>query len=181
MVSNHADGVLLFCSFLFVATAAAFEIPEPVTEPPLLHPEWPVSPVVYPPVTPNPPELPSLPIGVELEPPVSPYPPKTPSPSIGLKPPVGPYPPVGPTPPETLPAPSPAPYYGSLPPVKQEECPPLCEARCAKHSRMTVCMRACTTCCTRCKCVPPGTYGNKLLCGRCYADMTTHGGRLKCP
>ncbi|RID43462.1 hypothetical protein BRARA_I00324 [Brassica rapa] len=33
----------------------------------------------------------------------------------------------------------------------------------------------------RCKCVPPGTYGNREKCGRCYTNMTTHGGRPKCP
>ncbi|CAN1151302.1 Gibberellin-regulated protein 14 [Linum perenne] len=61
------------------------------------------------------------------------------------------------------------------------DCGPKCNARCSKHSRPNVCVRACTTCCYRCSCVPPGTYGNRELCGRCYTDMTTHGKRLKCP
>ncbi|KAF9623751.1 hypothetical protein IFM89_005258, partial [Coptis chinensis] len=33
----------------------------------------------------------------------------------------------------------------------------------------------------RCKCVPPGTFGNKEMCGKCYTEMTTHGNRPKCP
>ncbi|KAL3820146.1 hypothetical protein ACJIZ3_006051 [Penstemon smallii] len=39
---------------------------------------------------------------------------------------------------------------------------------------------ACGTCCARCNCVPPGTYGNFETCP-CYASLTTHGGRKKCP
>lgn len=61
------------------------------------------------------------------------------------------------------------------------ECVPLCEKRCSLHSRKRLCVRTCSTCCARCKCVPPGTYGNKEVCGRCYTDMTTHGGKPKCP
>ncbi|KAJ0100367.1 hypothetical protein Patl1_22020 [Pistacia atlantica] len=33
----------------------------------------------------------------------------------------------------------------------------------------------------RCKCVPPGTYGNRELCGKCYTDMTTRNNKPKCP
>ncbi|GMP58085.1 hypothetical protein CsSME_00021887 [Camellia sinensis var. sinensis] len=44
-----------------------------------------------------------------------------------------------------------------------------------------VCNRACGTCCVRCKCVPPGTSGNREMCGSCYTDMTTHGNKTKCP
>ncbi|XP_028552307.1 gibberellin-regulated protein 1-like [Dendrobium catenatum] len=40
--------------------------------------------------------------------------------------------------------------------------------------------RACGTCCARCNCVPPGTYGNQYMCP-CYAALTTHHGRRKCP
>ncbi|TXG56367.1 hypothetical protein EZV62_017680 [Acer yangbiense] len=61
------------------------------------------------------------------------------------------------------------------------DCTGLCKARCSLHSRPNVCTRACGTCCVRCKCVPPGTSGNRHLCGRCYTDMTTHGNRPKCP
>ncbi|KAI3960243.1 hypothetical protein MKW98_016967 [Papaver atlanticum] len=59
-------------------------------------------------------------------------------------------------------------------------CPPACNYRCSKSSRHKMCIRACNTCCQRCNCVPPGTSGNADVCP-CYAKMTTHGGRLKCP
>lgn len=62
-----------------------------------------------------------------------------------------------------------------------QECIPLCLVRCKLHSRKKYCLRACMTCCERCKCVPPGQYGNKEKCGKCYSDMTTRGGKLKCP
>ncbi|XP_059292178.1 gibberellin-regulated protein 3-like [Lycium ferocissimum] len=61
------------------------------------------------------------------------------------------------------------------------DCGGLCKVRCSKHSRPNLCNRACGTCCMRCKCVPPGTYGNRHLCGKCYTDMTTHGNKTKCP
>ncbi|KAH7515778.1 hypothetical protein FEM48_Zijuj10G0062600 [Ziziphus jujuba var. spinosa] len=61
------------------------------------------------------------------------------------------------------------------------DCGGLCKRRCSLHSRPNVCIRACGTCCIRCKCVPPGTAGNREMCGRCYTDMTTHGNRTKCP
>ncbi|XP_024023926.1 gibberellin-regulated protein 3-like [Morus notabilis] len=61
------------------------------------------------------------------------------------------------------------------------DCEGLCKVRCSKHSRQNVCKRACGTCCDRCKCVPPGTAGNREMCGTCYTDMTTHGNRPKCP
>ncbi|KDO69779.1 hypothetical protein CISIN_1g035431mg [Citrus sinensis] len=61
------------------------------------------------------------------------------------------------------------------------DCGGLCKQRCSLHSRPNLCNRACGTCCVRCKCVPPGTAGNRELCGSCYTDMTTHGNRTKCP
>ncbi|KAJ9677648.1 hypothetical protein PVL29_022566 [Vitis rotundifolia] len=61
------------------------------------------------------------------------------------------------------------------------DCGGLCKDRCSLHSRPNVCARACGTCCVRCKCVPPGTSGNRELCGKCYTDMTTHGNKTKCP
>ncbi|KAI9086561.1 hypothetical protein K1719_031645 [Acacia pycnantha] len=61
------------------------------------------------------------------------------------------------------------------------DCGGLCEGRCSVHSRPNLCKRACGTCCVRCKCVPPGTSGNRELCGACYTDMTTHGNQTKCP
>ncbi|CAL0306831.1 unnamed protein product [Lupinus luteus] len=61
------------------------------------------------------------------------------------------------------------------------DCGGLCKSRCSVHSRPNLCNRVCGTCCVRCKCVPPGTYGNRELCGTCYTDMTTHGNKTKCP
>ncbi|KAL7133015.1 hypothetical protein ABFS83_12G113000 [Erythranthe nasuta] len=61
------------------------------------------------------------------------------------------------------------------------DCGGLCKVRCSLHSRPNVCTRACATCCVRCKCVPPGTSGNRELCGTCYTDMTTHANKTKCP
>nr|XP_043608725.1 snakin-2-like [Erigeron canadensis] len=61
------------------------------------------------------------------------------------------------------------------------DCGGLCAVRCGKHSRPNVCTRACGTCCQRCNCVPPGTHGNREMCGTCYTDMLTHGNRFKCP
>ncbi|CAK7328979.1 unnamed protein product [Dovyalis caffra] len=61
------------------------------------------------------------------------------------------------------------------------DCGGLCKQRCSLHSRPNVCTRACGTCCVRCKCVPPGTSGNREVCGTCYTDMTTHGNKTKCP
>ncbi|KAL9687543.1 hypothetical protein QQ045_031947 [Rhodiola kirilowii] len=61
------------------------------------------------------------------------------------------------------------------------DCGGLCQQRCSLHSRPNLCHRACGTCCMRCKCVPPGTYGNREVCGSCYTDMKTHGNRPKCP
>uniref|UniRef100_A0A1D1ZGU7 Snakin-2 n=1 Tax=Anthurium amnicola TaxID=1678845 RepID=A0A1D1ZGU7_9ARAE len=61
------------------------------------------------------------------------------------------------------------------------DCGGKCAVRCSEHSRPNLCARACGTCCARCNCVPPGTSGNRELCGTCYANMTTHGNRTKCP
>ncbi|XP_010254843.1 PREDICTED: snakin-2-like [Nelumbo nucifera] len=61
------------------------------------------------------------------------------------------------------------------------DCDGLCKVRCSLHSRPNLCTRACGTCCRRCKCVPPGTSGNREMCGTCYTDMKTHGNRTKCP
>ncbi|OVA11265.1 Gibberellin regulated protein [Macleaya cordata] len=65
--------------------------------------------------------------------------------------------------------------------MEEIDCDGLCGVRCSLHSRPNVCMRACGTCCVRCKCVPPGTSGNREVCGTCYTDMTTHGNKTKCP
>ncbi|KAF5740858.1 gibberellin-regulated protein 1-like isoform X2 [Tripterygium wilfordii] len=60
------------------------------------------------------------------------------------------------------------------------DCGAACDARCRLASRQKMCKRACGTCCARCNCVPPGTSGNQEACA-CYASLTTHGGRPKCP
>ncbi|XWS14466.1 hypothetical protein CRYUN_Cryun35bG0011800 [Craigia yunnanensis] len=60
------------------------------------------------------------------------------------------------------------------------DCDGSCAARCRLSSRPRLCKRACGTCCARCNCVPPGTAGNQEMCP-CYASLTTHGGRRKCP
>ncbi|KAL1295317.1 hypothetical protein AAHE18_19G202900 [Arachis hypogaea] len=60
------------------------------------------------------------------------------------------------------------------------DCGGKCGYRCSKAGRPKICMRACKTCCQRCNCVPPGTAGNQNACP-CYASLTTHGGKLKCP
>ncbi|XXG62944.1 hypothetical protein AAC387_Pa05g1228 [Persea americana] len=60
------------------------------------------------------------------------------------------------------------------------DCPHACAKRCRSTSRKNVCTRACGTCCMRCHCVPPGTYGNGNACP-CYASLRTHGGKPKCP
>ncbi|XP_071703043.1 snakin-2-like [Rutidosis leptorrhynchoides] len=59
-------------------------------------------------------------------------------------------------------------------------CGSACKARCRLSSRPNLCHRACGTCCARCSCVPPGTSGNQKVCP-CYYNMTTQGGRRKCP
>ncbi|XP_023537913.1 snakin-2-like [Cucurbita pepo subsp. pepo] len=66
------------------------------------------------------------------------------------------------------------------PSPQKMDCGGACAARCRLSSRQRLCHRACGTCCQRCNCVPPGTSGNHHMCP-CYASLTTHGGRLKCP
>ncbi|KAL3006499.1 hypothetical protein AAZX31_08G282200 [Glycine max] len=61
------------------------------------------------------------------------------------------------------------------------DCGERCRVRCSLHSRPKICTRACETCCMRCRCVPPGTYGNREMCGKCYTHMITHGNKPKCP
>ncbi|WOL13372.1 gibberellin-regulated protein 1-like [Canna indica] len=60
------------------------------------------------------------------------------------------------------------------------DCGGECARRCKLSSRPNLCQRACGTCCARCSCVPPGTSGNYESCP-CYANMTTRGGKRKCP
>ncbi|KAK4426164.1 Gibberellin-regulated protein 14 [Sesamum alatum] len=112
------------------------------------------------------------------------------SPAYKSSPPPSPPPKSSPPPPpavvKTPPSPppvvkTPPPPPAAKPPRNKQECTPLCAVRCKFHSRQNICMRACLTCCDRCKCVPPGQYGNHDKCGQCYAGMTTRGGRRKCP
>ncbi|PON61061.1 Glycoside hydrolase [Parasponia andersonii] len=65
--------------------------------------------------------------------------------------------------------------------VQDIDCGRLCKERCSLNSRPNRCHRACGSCCAKCKCVPPGTFGNRELCGKCYTDMTTHHNQTKCP
>ncbi|KAI4346397.1 hypothetical protein L6164_007294 [Bauhinia variegata] len=64
--------------------------------------------------------------------------------------------------------------------AEQIDCAAKCNYRCSKSWKPKMCLKTCNTCCQRCNCVPPGTSGNKEVCP-CYAQMTTHGGRPKCP
>ncbi|KAL0814177.1 hypothetical protein Bca101_070620 [Brassica carinata] len=59
-------------------------------------------------------------------------------------------------------------------------CGYACARRCKETSRKKVCYRACGSCCAKCQCVPPGTSGNTASCP-CYANLRTHGNKLKCP
>ncbi|KAL1820657.1 hypothetical protein ACET3Z_015526 [Daucus carota] len=79
--------------------------------------------------------------------------------------------------PASAPAPAPIPSSPLSPKI---DCGERCSERCKLSSRPNLCHRACGTCCARCNCVPPGTAGNQEVCP-CYANMTTHGGRKKCP
>ncbi|KAL3734261.1 hypothetical protein ACJRO7_023587 [Eucalyptus globulus] len=63
---------------------------------------------------------------------------------------------------------------------KKMDCGGACSARCRLSSRPRLCQRACGTCCARCDCVPPGTSGNLDACP-CYASLTTHHNKRKCP
>ncbi|XP_072974526.1 gibberellin-regulated protein 1-like [Typha angustifolia] len=60
------------------------------------------------------------------------------------------------------------------------DCGGSCAERCKLSSRPNLCKRACGSCCKKCSCVPPGTYGNYEMCP-CYAAITTRGGQRKCP
>ncbi|CAJ2665520.1 gibberellin-regulated protein 14-like [Trifolium pratense] len=62
-----------------------------------------------------------------------------------------------------------------------KDCIPLCFQRCKFHLLKRLCVRSCMICCDRCKCVPPGHYGNRKACGKCYSDMKTLRNRFRCP
>ncbi|KAJ7964487.1 Gibberellin regulated protein [Quillaja saponaria] len=63
---------------------------------------------------------------------------------------------------------------------RSSECRPRCVKRCKDTSHKKPCMFFCVKCCTKCLCVPPGTYGNKETCS-CYNNWKTQEGRPKCP
>ncbi|KAK4772721.1 hypothetical protein SAY86_014496 [Trapa natans] len=156
------EGGLLHVDVVKPPAAAPAYVPP--SSPPVVKPPVPVPPFF------KPPAVPPVTVKPPLPPIKPPFPPvvKPPAPPVTVKP---------PSPPVTVKPPAP-----QLPPVKsKEDCTRLCGNRCSQHSRIKLCMRACTTCCSRCQCVPPGTYGNRELCGKCYTDMTTHGNRVKCP
>ncbi|KAL3614266.1 Snakin-1 [Castilleja foliolosa] len=60
------------------------------------------------------------------------------------------------------------------------ECGSKCDARCAAAGMKDRCLKYCGICCSICKCVPSGTYGNKHQCP-CYRDMRNSKGNPKCP
>ncbi|EYU37879.1 hypothetical protein ABFS82_02G016100 [Erythranthe guttata] len=60
------------------------------------------------------------------------------------------------------------------------DCKGACAERCKLSGRPNLCKRACGTCCAKCNCVPPGTYGNYEACP-CYASLTTRNNKPKCP
>ncbi|XP_050887642.1 peamaclein isoform X2 [Lathyrus oleraceus] len=59
-------------------------------------------------------------------------------------------------------------------------CSAKCRQRCSKAGRRDMCLNFCGICCSKCKCVPSGTYGNKHECP-CYRDMRNSKGNPKCP
>ena len=166
-----SNSILLLCIFLVVATkvfsydedlktvvpAPAPPVKAPTPASPVKSPSYPPGPVTPPTVPPPTVKVPPPPQSPVVKPPTP-----TPTSPVVYPPPVAPSPPA--------------------PVVKSnKDCIPLCDYRCSLHSRKKLCMRACITCCDRCKCVPPGTYGNREKCGKCYTDMLTHGNKFKCP
>ncbi|KAL8154025.1 hypothetical protein V2J09_011785 [Rumex salicifolius] len=59
-------------------------------------------------------------------------------------------------------------------------CGSKCARRCAKAGVKDRCLKYCGICCSECKCVPSGTYGNKHECP-CYRDKKNSKGKPKCP
>ncbi|KMZ63342.1 hypothetical protein ZOSMA_415G00160 [Zostera marina] len=72
-------------------------------------------------------------------------------------------------------------YHIRYPRGLKPYCDKRCWVRCTGNSNHKACLRTCGTCCSRCRCVPPGRYASRNSCGACYARMTTHHGWLKCP
>ncbi|KAJ4706862.1 Gibberellin regulated protein [Melia azedarach] len=63
---------------------------------------------------------------------------------------------------------------------RPSDCQPKCTYRCSATSHKKPCMFFCLKCCSKCLCVPPGTYGNKQVCP-CYNNWKTKEGGPKCP
>ncbi|KNA25540.1 hypothetical protein SOVF_005910 [Spinacia oleracea] len=64
--------------------------------------------------------------------------------------------------------------------LRPGECRPKCKYRCSATSHKKPCMFFCLKCCSKCLCVPNGTYGNKQSCP-CYNNWKTQQGGPKCP
>ncbi|KAJ8761305.1 hypothetical protein K2173_001361 [Erythroxylum novogranatense] len=64
--------------------------------------------------------------------------------------------------------------------LRPSECNGSCTYRCSATSHKKPCMFFCLKCCSKCLCVPPGTYGNKQVCP-CYNNWKTKEGGPKCP
>ncbi|KAK9128889.1 hypothetical protein Syun_017686 [Stephania yunnanensis] len=84
-----------------------------------------------------------------------------------------------------VPAAQPVPGYGAMNGITQgslrpQDCGSRCTYRCSNTAYKKPCMFFCQKCCTKCLCVPPGTYGNKQVCP-CYNDWKTKRGGPKCP
>ncbi|KAL2532174.1 putative gibberellin-regulated protein 14-like [Abeliophyllum distichum] len=156
--------LFLLATFLLVSTGVTSHWNEEILHEDTLNPSY-KTPTPSPPVNASPPFPP-----VKVLPPPPPIKALPPPPPFEVLPPPPPVKAAPAAPPPTTP-----------PPKTQLECSPLCVERCKLHSRKRLCMRVCMTCCYRCKCVPPGQYGNKEKCGKCYTDMTTRGGKSKCP
>ncbi|KAF9595181.1 hypothetical protein IFM89_037610 [Coptis chinensis] len=64
--------------------------------------------------------------------------------------------------------------------LKPQDCGPRCSSRCSATQYKKPCLFFCNKCCTKCLCVPQGTYGNKQSCP-CYNNWKTKRGGPKCP
>eukprot|EP00249_Psilotum_nudum_P004503 c18014_g1_i2 orf=246-581(-) len=64
--------------------------------------------------------------------------------------------------------------------LRLSDCPAACTYRCSKASKHKPCIFYCNLCCSKCLCVPPGTFGHKELCP-CYNNMKNSRGGPKCP
>ncbi|XP_057970495.1 protein RSI-1-like [Malania oleifera] len=64
--------------------------------------------------------------------------------------------------------------------LRPSECKARCGYRCSATSHKKPCMFFCQKCCSKCLCVPAGTYGNKQSCP-CYNNWKTKEGGPKCP